>query len=145
MELQQRIRKILKDNQLNIGELADKTGVKKNSLYKMNNGTSSNMSFDSAFKINSVFPNYSVEWLTGEHQETAQTQLINEEEAAYKKTNLTIEDIITRKLIKEIYPLLKKLSKENETIIKMLAENTLDIDELKDLAEKTNNAIYSKK
>lgn len=143
MDLRQRIRKICTDNNLNINQLSEETEVEKNPLYKMNNGTTKKMSYDSALKINSRFSQYSIEWLLGEIEENKETKetAAKEPEVAYGNS---IEQIVALRVLKILEPILSELTDKQEKILNNLSEQALNLDEIKDLIEDIHPAVVNK-
>jgi transcriptional regulator with XRE-family HTH domain len=56
----------------------------------------------------------------------------------------TIEDRIANRVVNKIKPMLEKLCGENLEIIKLLAEQALELDEIKDLVEQTKDKVVTK-
>lgn len=146
MKLTEIINQILLDKNLDVSQFAQNCDLQEGPVYKMLRGDTNRMSMKYAKKIHSRYPEYSILFLRGfEKKDNLDNNNGQEPTAEYHGS---ADDIIVNKVVKKLKPYLDDLAeiKENqERIIKLLAENALDMDEIKDLIEETHTVVVPKK
>lgn len=149
METPDIISTILREKQLDVQGLSAKTEVSDKDLYKMINGYTKTMGIKTANKINAVFPEYSIEFLRKKKDNLESKESLKDSNEINSADRF--EDIVARKVIAHFQPYLNKLLTKNDKIIRELAEQSLDVDELKDdlseiksLMNETHQALVKK-
>lgn len=100
MLIQDRIKLILKANNLSASEFADKVGIKRSNLSHVLSGRNK-PSLDFLSKIISTFPKVNASWLlTGETQDGGFTGGDNKDEAKVEKVEAAVKS--TRRVIEKI-------------------------------------------
>lgn len=94
MTIFEKIEKILIDKRIGINDFVEKTGFPKTSYYALKKGKANSITHKVAYKINDVYPDYTIEWLMDD-EEKVQNNTIQEPDPEYKtKKSVSDKDAI---------------------------------------------------
>ncbi|TGV01320.1 hypothetical protein [Flavivirga rizhaonensis] len=114
--LSEKIEKLIHELQLSPEEFGNKINVGKSSIYKLLRGDIKKLTSKMAAKINSAFPEYSLEYLNGLNYDTLEPNKDNTSEPApgYKKLKQKQIEFITKAFEDNFYDLMayKRFKKE---------------------------------
>lgn len=134
MTLYDKITVVLFENGLSVTDFLEETEFSKGMFYSIKSGKKNILTPLQAKKIIDLYPKHTFEWLN-DVSEKADYSGVREESKEYK-TNSSIEDIIAKKILSEIKPILKEQDKKIDDLGAIMTTFVRDLRDIKSQLKK---------